>query len=76
MVGMAMRRAILACLCLSIVVRHAQCGTVLSVLMPGPLSHLFNMKKIAEAVAARGHTVKVSSFATASSLPFRKELIW
>ncbi|EIE24827.1 UDP-Glycosyltransferase/glycogen phosphorylase [Coccomyxa subellipsoidea C-169] len=58
MVDMAMRRAILACLCLSIVVRHAQCGTVLSVLMPGPLSHLFNMKKIAEAVAARGHTVK------------------
>lgn len=66
---MNLRKAFVTCLCLSVAIPPAQCGTVLSVLMPGPLSHLFNMKKIAEAVSARGHDVKVKLVAADGSMP-------
>lgn len=44
--------------CLLAALQLGQCGTVLTILMPGPMSHLFGMKKVSEAVAARGHKVK------------------
>ena len=56
---MELVKLLVACLCLSAALPNGHCGTVLSMIMPGPLSHLFGMKKVAEAVAARGHTVKV-----------------
>lgn len=57
---MALWKVGLLCLCVAATLAHVRCTTVLSLISPGPLSHLFNMKKIAEAVAARGHTLKVS----------------
>lgn len=53
------RRLGLACLCLLAALPNGQCGRVLSVVLPGPQSHLFGMKKVSEAVAARGHAVQV-----------------
>lgn len=53
--------------CLMAALQLGQCGTVLSILIPGPMSHLFGMKKVSEAVAARGHTVKVRHVAPADS---------
>ncbi len=41
------------------VLPQGQCGTVLATVLPGPLSHLFGMKKVSEEIAARGHTLQV-----------------
>ena len=35
-------------------------STVLLVLVPGPKSHLFNMKKLGSEIASRGHKTAVS----------------
>lgn len=46
-----------------------QAGTVLTIITPGPQSHLFGMKKITLEMAARGHKVAVRSH---ESLFFRR----
>jgi len=58
-----------ALLCLLAALPQGLCGTVLSIVLPGPASHLYNIKKVSEAVAARGHTVKVKLFFSRCELP-------
>jgi len=65
---MALWKVGLLCLCVAATLPHVRCATVLSLISPGPLSHLFNMKKVAEAVAARGHTLKVFPLSTTQVL--------
>lgn len=66
-VSMKSMTSLLLWLCLSMAMPSVRCGTVLSMNMPGPVSHLFGMKKIAEEVAARGHTLKVNPHSSQES---------
>lgn len=60
-----------ALLCLLAALPQGQCGTVLSVVLPGPASHLYNIKKVSEVLAARGHTVKVNFYSFTASCRYR-----
>ncbi len=50
----------LLCLCMLALSGRSLCSKVLLVLVPGPKSHLFNMKKLGPEIASRGHSVAVS----------------
>lgn len=49
----------LAVLLLVCTVGSAMCGNILTIITPGPQSHLFGMKKQATELAARGHKLTV-----------------
>lgn len=53
-------RGMLLCLCFLATLGHGICGTVLVVLVPGPKSHLFNMRKLGSEIASRNHKIAVS----------------
>jgi glucuronosyltransferase len=55
------RSALPLATCLLLTVGTAMCGTVLTIITPGPQSHLFGMKKMAAEVVSRGHKVTVSA---------------
>ena len=42
-------------------VASVRCGTVLTIITPGPKSHLFGMKKITQALEGQGHSVAVGT---------------
>ncbi|BDA49332.1 UDP-glucuronosyltransferase 2A1 [Coccomyxa sp. Obi] len=50
-------KSLLLCLCFLAVLGHGICGTVLVVLVPGPTSHLFNMRKLGSEIASRNHKI-------------------